>query len=53
MSAQDRRTAPGGPYQGTAVWYLPSPGFVGVDQFNWDVTDSKATSHDTAIVEVK
>ncbi len=40
-------------YQGTAVWYLPSPGFVGVDQFDWDVTDSKATSHDTAIVEVK
>ena len=40
-------------YQGISVWYLPSAGFLGVDQFDWDVTDSKATSHDTAIVEVK
>jgi hypothetical protein len=43
----------GNTYQGLSIWYLPSPGFRGIDQFDWDVTDSKTTSHDTAVVEVK
>jgi hypothetical protein len=40
-------------YMGLGVWYVPSPGFRGVDQFDWDVIDSSSTSHDTAIVEVR
>jgi len=40
-------------YQGLGVWYLPLPGFRGVDQFDWDVIGTQNVSHDTAIVEVK
>jgi hypothetical protein len=40
-------------YQGLGVWYVPAPGFRGVDTFDWDVLDVRGTSHDTAVVEVK
>ncbi len=43
----------GNTYPGLSVWYLPSPGFRGVDQFDWDVVDTTTPSRDSAIVEVK
>ncbi len=40
-------------YQGLGVWYVPAPGYHGVDQFDWDVVDEKTSSHDTAVVQVR
>lgn len=40
-------------YQGLGVWYVPSPGFQGVDQFDWDVIGTKTESHDAAVVDVR
>ncbi len=40
-------------YQGVGVWYVPAPGYHGVDQFDWDVLDADRTAHDTVVVQVK
>jgi len=39
-------------YEGLGVWYVPDPGYHGVDQFGWDVISDK-TSHDAVVVQVK
>ena len=38
---------------GMAIFYQPAPGFVGVDQFQYDVIETNITHHDTAVVTVR
>ncbi|MBV9784268.1 MAG: hypothetical protein JO264_10650 [Acidisphaera sp.] len=40
-------------YPGLGVWYVPTPGFHGVDQFEWDVIGGTSISHDSAVVEIR
>jgi hypothetical protein len=39
--------------EGLGVRYTPAPGYVGADQFDWNVSYTSGTGHDRAIVEVK
>lgn len=41
-------------FPGTAIWYMPQPGFRGVDQFTYDIVGRTDALHrDTAVIDVR
>ncbi len=50
---EDSSDCAGKTYDGVAVWYVPAPGFRGIDTFDYQVINETSLSHDTAVVDVR